>query len=144
MVLCLKARESRLLPDFQSTSFYTTYLQSTLSNLPPLPSGWGVFLCINAPDCLFVGYFVKENPQIVWGFSEAYSYTSINFFSIIIYTVRKNCIDERNFIMDKYSLSHTTWCCKYHIVFTPKYRRKTFYGITHIQSGVQQSLYNKT
>ena len=31
--------------------------------------------------------------------------------------------------MDKYSLSHTTWCCKYHIVFTPKYRRNTFYGI---------------
>ena len=23
-----------------------------------------------------------------------------------------------------YSLSHTKWMCKYHIVFTPKYRRK--------------------
>ncbi|MBS4883090.1 MAG: IS200/IS605 family transposase, partial [Peptoniphilus harei] len=22
------------------------------------------------------------------------------------------------------SLSHTKWMCKYHIVFTPKYRRK--------------------
>lgn len=24
-------------------------------------------------------------------------------------------------------LSHTTWNCKYHIVFAPKYRRKVFY-----------------
>ena len=26
-----------------------------------------------------------------------------------------------------YSLSHTKWTCKYHIVFTPKYRRKIIY-----------------
>ena len=26
------------------------------------------------------------------------------------------------------SLSHTKWNCKYNIVFTPKYRRKIFYG----------------
>ena len=26
------------------------------------------------------------------------------------------------------SLSHTTWDCKYHIVFAPKYRRKVVYG----------------
>ena len=25
-----------------------------------------------------------------------------------------------------HSLSHTKWMCKYHIVFTPKYRRKSF------------------
>ena len=30
--------------------------------------------------------------------------------------------------MDKNSLSHTTWNCKYHIVFAPKYRRKIIYG----------------
>ena len=29
---------------------------------------------------------------------------------------------------DTNSLSHTTWNCKYHIVFAPKYRRKVFYG----------------
>ncbi len=29
--------------------------------------------------------------------------------------------------MDK-SLVHTKWMCKYHIVFTPKYRRKIIYG----------------
>ena len=28
---------------------------------------------------------------------------------------------------DTNSLSHTTWNCKYHIVFAPKYRRKIFY-----------------
>ena len=26
------------------------------------------------------------------------------------------------------SLSHTKWMCKYHIVFTPKYRRKAVYN----------------
>ena len=30
--------------------------------------------------------------------------------------------------MDESSLSHTRWNCKYHIVFIPKYRRKTMYG----------------
>lgn len=29
--------------------------------------------------------------------------------------------------MDKNSLAHTTWKCKYHIVFAPKYRRKIIY-----------------
>ena len=27
-----------------------------------------------------------------------------------------------------FSLAHTTWNCKYHIVFAPKYRRKFFYA----------------
>ncbi len=30
--------------------------------------------------------------------------------------------------MDESSLSHTKWKCQYHIVFIPKYRRKTMYG----------------
>ena len=29
---------------------------------------------------------------------------------------------------DDQNLSHTRWNCKYHIVFTPKYRRKIVYG----------------
>ena len=29
---------------------------------------------------------------------------------------------------DKESLAHTTWRCKYHIVFAPKYRRQIIYG----------------
>jgi len=30
--------------------------------------------------------------------------------------------------MDKDSLAHTRWRCKYHIVFAPKYRRRVIYG----------------
>ncbi len=30
--------------------------------------------------------------------------------------------------MDKNSLAHTMWECKYHIVFAPKYRRQVIYG----------------
>ena len=29
---------------------------------------------------------------------------------------------------DTKNLAHTTWNCKYHIVFAPKYRRQVFYG----------------
>lgn len=29
---------------------------------------------------------------------------------------------------DNNTLAHTTWKCKYHIVFAPKYRRKVFFG----------------
>ena len=29
---------------------------------------------------------------------------------------------------DNNSLAHTTWDCKYHIVFAPKYRRQIIYG----------------
>lgn len=30
--------------------------------------------------------------------------------------------------MNENSIAHTKWNCKYHIVFTPKYRRKAIYG----------------
>ena len=30
--------------------------------------------------------------------------------------------------MDKNTLAHITWECKYHIVFAPKYRRQIIYG----------------
>ena len=33
------------------------------------------------------------------------------------------------------SLSHTKWNCKYHIVFTLKYRRKIFYGQKRVEIG---------
>lgn len=29
---------------------------------------------------------------------------------------------------DVNSLSHSSWNCKYHVVFAPKYRRKVFFG----------------
>ena len=33
------------------------------------------------------------------------------------------------------SLSHTTWNCKYHIVFAPKFRREIIYGQLKIEIG---------
>ncbi|QVK21792.1 IS200/IS605 family transposase [Mycoplasmatota bacterium] len=36
--------------------------------------------------------------------------------------------------LDSNSLSHTTWNCKYHIIFAPKYRRQIIYG--RIKSGI--------
>lgn len=38
-------------------------------------------------------------------------------------------------INDLHTLSHTTWNCKYHIVFAPKYRRKVFYGEKRLEIG---------
>ena len=34
-----------------------------------------------------------------------------------------------------YSLAHTRWKCQYHIVFTPKYRRKIIYGALRVEIG---------
>ncbi len=33
------------------------------------------------------------------------------------------------------SIAHTTWNCKYHIVFAPKYRRMVFFKEKKIQIG---------
>ena len=37
--------------------------------------------------------------------------------------------------MDKNSLAHTTWNCKYHVVFAPKYRRQIIYGKIRTEIG---------
>ena len=36
---------------------------------------------------------------------------------------------------DNNSLAHTTWNCKYHIVFAPKYRRRAIYGMIRADIG---------
>lgn len=36
---------------------------------------------------------------------------------------------------DKNTLAHTSWRCKYHIVFAPKYRRKEIYGKCRVEIG---------
>ena len=36
---------------------------------------------------------------------------------------------------DVNSLSHTSWNCKYHIVFAPKHRRRVFYGQKRLEIG---------
>ena len=38
-------------------------------------------------------------------------------------------------VNDIQSLSYTTWNCKYHIVFVPKYRRKVFYEEKRLEIG---------
>ena len=45
-------------------------------------------------------------------------------FKSIVYDARRNgkLANKTN------SLSHTKWLCKYHIIFTPKYRRKAIYA----------------
>ena len=35
--------------------------------------------------------------------------------------------EEKSMAQKAHSLSHTKWMCKYHIVFTPKYHRKSIY-----------------
>ena len=74
-------------------------------------------------------FLYNENPRIVRGYPKAYSYESIrptlckNGRGLPTASMTKG---ERR--MDKNSLSHTTWNCKYHIVFAPKYRRQIIYG----------------
>ena len=36
---------------------------------------------------------------------------------------------------DYRKLSHTTWQCKYHVIFIPKYRRKALYGVVRKELG---------
>ena len=38
--------------------------------------------------------------------------------------------------IDKSSISHTAWNCKYHIVFAPKYRRQVIYGKIKADIGI--------
>ena len=33
------------------------------------------------------------------------------------------------------TLAHTSWNCKYHVVFAPKFRRKVFYGEKRVEIG---------
>ena len=40
--------------------------------------------------------------------------------------------------MDESSLAHTRWKCQYHIVFIPKYRRKSMYG--QVQEDIREIL----
>ena len=61
--------------------------------------------------------------------AESNSYTKITIPSIM--RVFKPNIRERNgdqMAKQTNSLAHTKWMCKYHIVFTPKYRRKIIYN----------------
>lgn len=46
--------------------------------------------------------------------------------------------------MDKNTLAHTKWNCKYHIVFAPKYRRRVIYGKIKVNIGkILRKLYEQ-
>lgn len=53
-----------------------------------------------------------------------------NTFPVIMKLFRLHCNERKGIFMANKtnSLSHTKWMCKYHIVFTPKYRRKIIYS----------------
>lgn len=53
-----------------------------------------------------------------------------NHLSIIIEVFRPLLKERKGDFMAKQtnSLAHTKWMCKYHIIFTPKYKRKIVYN----------------
>ncbi len=53
-----------------------------------------------------------------------------NHLSLIIEVFRPLLKERKGDFMAKQtnSLAHTKWMCKYHIIFTPKYRRKIVYN----------------
>lgn len=53
-----------------------------------------------------------------------------NHLSVIIEVVQATIKERKGDFMAKQtnSLAHTKWMCKYHIIFTPKYRRKIVYN----------------
>ena len=73
-----------------------------------------------------------ENPLLCRGFRLAYSYAK-SFSSCKVLPV--SCITEQEGKMDALTLAHTTWNCKYHIVFAPKFRRQVIYGKYKIEIG---------
>ena len=68
-----------------------------------------------------------ENPALCVGFQKALAMQKGPYLvSICMATNRTK--QTRRTSMDNASLAHTTWRCKYHIVFAPKYRRQVIYG----------------
>lgn len=59
-----------------------------------------------------------------------------NILSSIIVSVQATKIQRERMFSMANSLAHTKWVCKYHIVFTPKYRRKVIYN--QLRKDIQQ------
>lgn len=56
----------------------------------------------------------------------------MKYATLSAYFKQKEVITMNN---DINKLSHTSWNCKYHIVFAPKYRRQVFYKEKRIEIG---------
>ena len=72
-------------------------------------------------------YSIKNHQ--LYGFGND-SYTKkITFLVHNVVVQATNIIKKGDFMATKTnSLSHTRWLCKYHIIFTPKYRGKIIYN----------------
>ena len=77
----------------------------------------------------------SENSPIVGEFREAYSFARSVKGSYHNVADQRNVGKEPFMSLDNQSLAHTSWNCKYHIVFAPKYRRKEFYGLKRLEIG---------
>ena len=73
-------------------------------------------------------FLLNENPRLYRGFSKALAVHK-KAPSDIIEMRSGNCkkTEGGQQMHDNNSLAHTSWNCKYHIVFAPKYRRKVFF-----------------
>ena len=77
-----------------------------------------------------------ENHALDAWFRKAYSgEVDITLLSVKILRSAKTQNNRKEVIMknDIERLAHTSWNCKYHIVFAPKYRRKVFYGSKRLE-----------
>ena len=79
-------------------------------------------------------FWLNENHQLGWWFSEVYSYAYV--IKLLLICEERRAVWQLSVVAnqkevtmgDAKSLAHTKWNCKYHIVFAPKYRRQVFYG----------------
>ena len=51
------------------------------------------------------------------------------------WVVSRPKLQPKEHMEDYKSLSHTKWQCKYHVIFIPKYRRKTLFGVVRREIG---------
>ena len=76
--------------------------------------------------CFFGCY--PNKPLAMPGETGSFSFKHENFLcynSVGLPTTEKT---QEVFMKDTNSLAHTTWNCKYHLVFAPKFRRQVIYG----------------
>ncbi len=88
----------------------------------------------------FVGRKPPDSLGVQYSFSDELKSKTPSII-IFVATAKKQQYNRRRTFMkniqinDIKSLAHTTWNCKYHIVFAPKYRRKVFYKSKRLEIG---------
>lgn len=72
-------------------------------------------------------FLVEKNKKTTTAKLVAAKALSFHFFFLVESICSGKTKEEKELAKISYSLSHTKWMCKYPIIFTPKYRRKTIY-----------------